>query len=188
VLRRIIARTLTLISNELVRAREKIRAGKITRTRKRTEGSNSREVTALRAESPRACEEIIVVCKAAIFLLIVGQNTLMSAECDRALAMVPGDQSRKVASIPLVTIQVAAQQPEVVAISVVAAPQQPEVVVISVRAAAHKPLSTRRLSEYPMNYFVGVCIETSAVAEQNTLWPPRADFSDCRRRLLALEK
>jgi len=44
-----------------------------------------------------------------IFLLIVGQNTLMLAECDRALAMVPGDQSGKVAVIPLVAISVAAQ-------------------------------------------------------------------------------
>src|SRR5207253_1315579 len=34
----------------------------------------------------------------------------------------------------------------------------------------YKPLSTGRLSEYPTDYFVGICFETSAVAEQNTLW------------------
>src|SRR5262249_17873747 len=37
-------------------------------------------------------------------------------------------------------------------------------------------------------YFVGICIETSAVAEQNTLWLPRVDFSDCHLRLLPLEE
>jgi hypothetical protein len=45
-----------------------------------------------------------------------------------------------------------------------------------------------RLSEYPADYFVGICIETSAVAEQNTLWLPGVDFSDCRLRLLPLEE
>src|SRR5262245_65963491 len=43
---------------------------------------------------------------------------------------------------------------------------------------ADKPLSTGRLSEYPTDYFVGICIETSAVAEQNTPWLPRVNFSD----------
>jgi len=56
------------------------------------------------------------------------------------------------------------------------------------RLLADKPLSTGRLSEYPTDYFVGICIKTSAVAEQNTLWPPRVDFSDCRLRLLPLEE
>jgi hypothetical protein len=56
------------------------------------------------------------------------------------------------------------------------------------RLLADKPLSTGRLSEYPTDYFVGICIETSAVAEQNTLWLPRVDFSDCRLRLLPLEE
>ena len=53
---------------------------------------------------------------------------------------------------------------------------------------ADKLLSTGRLPEYPTDYFVGICIETSAVAEQNTLWLPRVDFSDCRLRLLPLEE
>src|SRR5215510_11066407 len=52
----------------------------------------------------------------------------------------------------------------------------------------HKPLSTQRLSEYPTDYFVGICIETSAMAQQNTLWLPRVDFSDCRLRLPPLEE
>jgi hypothetical protein len=56
------------------------------------------------------------------------------------------------------------------------------------RLLADRPHSTGRLSEYPTDYFVGICIETSAVAEQNTLWPPRVDFSDCHLRLLPLEK
>src|SRR5215470_15940065 len=56
------------------------------------------------------------------------------------------------------------------------------------RLLADKLLSTGRLSEYPTDYFVGICIETSAVAEQNTLWLPRVDFSDCRLRLLPLEE
>ena len=56
------------------------------------------------------------------------------------------------------------------------------------RHLADKPLSTGRLSEYPTDYFVGICIETSAVAEQNTLWLPRVDFSDCRLRLLPLKE
>jgi hypothetical protein len=45
-----------------------------------------------------------------------------------------------------------------------------------------------RLSEYPTDYFVGIGIETSAVAEQDTLWLPRVDFSDCRLSLMPLEK
>src|SRR5262245_61790618 len=45
-----------------------------------------------------------------------------------------------------------------------------------------------RLSEYHTDYFVGICIETSAVAEQNTLRLPRVDFSDGRLRLLPLEE
>jgi hypothetical protein len=49
-------------------------------------------------------------------------------------------------------------------------------------------LSTGRLSEYPTDYFVGVCIETSAMAEQNTLRLPRVDFSDCCLRLLPLKE
>jgi hypothetical protein len=56
------------------------------------------------------------------------------------------------------------------------------------RLLADKPHSTGRLSEYPPDYFVGICIETSAVAKQNTLWLPRMDFSDCRLRLLPLEE
>jgi hypothetical protein len=39
-----------------------------------------------------------------------------------------------------------------------------------------------------MDYFVGICIETSAMAEQNTLRPPRVDFSDCLLRLPPLEE
>jgi len=54
------------------------------------------------------------------------------------------------------------------------------------RFLANKPLSTGRLSEYPTDYFVGICIETSAMAEQNTLWLPRVDFSDCRLGFLPL--
>ena len=50
------------------------------------------------------------------------------------------------------------------------------------------PLSTGRLSEYPTDHYVGICIETSAMAEQNTLRLPRVNFSDCRRRLLPLEE
>src|SRR5262245_18470306 len=56
------------------------------------------------------------------------------------------------------------------------------------RLLADKPLSTGRLSEYPTDYSVGICIEISAVAEQNTLWLPRVDFSDFRLRLLPLEE
>ena len=44
-------------------------------------------------------------------------------------------------------------------------------------------LSTGRLSEYPTDHYVGICIETSAMAEQNTLRLPRVNFSDCRLRL-----
>jgi hypothetical protein len=39
-----------------------------------------------------------------------------------------------------------------------------------------------------MDYFVGICIETSAMAEQNMLRLPQVDFSDCRLRLLPLEE
>jgi hypothetical protein len=53
---------------------------------------------------------------------------------------------------------------------------------------ADKSLSTERLSEYPTDYFLGIRIETSAMAEQNTLRLPRADFSDCCVRLLPLEE
>jgi hypothetical protein len=56
------------------------------------------------------------------------------------------------------------------------------------RHLADKSLSTGRLSEYPTDYFVGICIETSAMAEQNTLWLPRVDFPNCRLRLLPLEE
>jgi hypothetical protein len=45
-----------------------------------------------------------------------------------------------------------------------------------------------RLSEDPTDYLVGICIETSAMTEQNTLWLPRVDFSDCRLRLPPLEQ
>jgi ATP-dependent protease HslVU (ClpYQ) peptidase subunit len=45
-----------------------------------------------------------VVCRAEIFLLIVGQNTLMSVERDRVLAMGPGDPFAKVAAVPLAVI------------------------------------------------------------------------------------
>jgi hypothetical protein len=50
------------------------------------------------------------------------------------------------------------------------------------RLLADKPLSTGRLSEYPTNYFIGICIETSAMTD--TLWLPRVYFTDCRLRLL----
>jgi hypothetical protein len=50
------------------------------------------------------------------------------------------------------------------------------------------PLSTGRLSKYPTDYFVGICVETSTMAEQNTLRLPRMDFSNCRLRLLPLEE
>jgi hypothetical protein len=53
------------------------------------------------------------------------------------------------------------------------------------RLLADKPVST---SEDPMYYFVGICIETSAMAEQNTLRLPRVNFSDCRFRLAPLEE
>ena len=53
---------------------------------------------------------------------------------------------------------------------------------------ADKPLSTARLSKYPKDYFVGICIETSTMAEQNTLRLPQMDFSDCRLRFLPLEE
>src|SRR5262249_52759567 len=43
------------------------------------------------------------------------------------------------------------------------------------RLLADKPHLTGRLSEYPTDYFVGIGIETSAVAEQNTLRLPRVD-------------
>jgi hypothetical protein len=56
------------------------------------------------------------------------------------------------------------------------------------RHLVDKPLSTGRLSEYPTDYFVGICIETTAMAEQNTLWLPRVDFPNCRLRLLPLEE
>jgi hypothetical protein len=45
-----------------------------------------------------------------------------------------------------------------------------------------------RLSEYPTDYFVGICIETSAMTEQDALWLPRIDFPNCRLRLLPLEE
>lgn len=56
------------------------------------------------------------------------------------------------------------------------------------RLLADKPLSMGPLSEDPTNYFVGICIETSAMAEQNTLRLPQVDFSDCRLRLLPLKE
>src|SRR5262249_21573266 len=56
------------------------------------------------------------------------------------------------------------------------------------RHLADKLLSTGRLSEYSTDYFIGICIETSAVAEQNTLRLPRVDFPNCRLRLLPLEE
>jgi hypothetical protein len=40
------------------------------------------------------------------------------------------------------------------------------------RLLADRPLSMGPLSEYPTDYFVGICIETSAMAEQNTLRLP----------------
>jgi hypothetical protein len=56
-------------------------------------------------------------------------------------------------------------------------------------ALVDKPLFSRgRLSEYPADYFVGFCIETSAMAEQDSLWLPRVNFSDCRLCLLSLEE
>jgi hypothetical protein len=50
------------------------------------------------------------------------------------------------------------------------------------------PESTGPFSEYPTNYFVGICIETSAMTEQNTLRLPQMDFSDCGLRPLPLEE
>jgi hypothetical protein len=44
------------------------------------------------------------------------------------------------------------------------------------------------LSEDPPDCFVGICIETSAMAEQNTLRLPRVDFPDCRLRFLPLKE
>jgi hypothetical protein len=80
-------------------------------------------------QSTENTKRIIVVCRAAIFLLVVGQNTLMLAECDRTLAMVRGDQAVKLAAVPLVASAAAAEQPQVVVLSVVsAAAQQPQVV------------------------------------------------------------
>jgi hypothetical protein len=59
----------------------------------------------------------------------VSQNILMLAECDRALAMGPADQSGKVAAVPLVWSAGATEHPQAVVISVVpAAAQQPQVV------------------------------------------------------------
>jgi hypothetical protein len=58
----------------------------------------------------------------------------------------------------------------------------------STGSSPRTPLSTGTLSEYPADYFVGICIETSTMAEQNTLRLPRVDFSDCRLRLLPLEE
>jgi hypothetical protein len=55
------------------------------------------------------------------------------------------------------------------------------------RLLADKLLSPGRLSEYPTDYFVGICIEISAMAEQNMPRLPRVDFSDCRLRLLLPE-
>jgi hypothetical protein len=46
----------------------------------------------------------------------------------------------------------------------------------------------KRLSEYSTDYFVRICIETSTMAEQNTLRLPRVDFCDCRLRPLPLEE
>jgi hypothetical protein len=45
-----------------------------------------------------------------------------------------------------------------------------------------------RLSKYPTNYLVAICIEISAMAKQNTLRLPQVDFSDCRLRLPPLEE
>jgi hypothetical protein len=56
------------------------------------------------------------------------------------------------------------------------------------RLLAEKPLSTGRLSEYPADYFVRICIEASAMAEQNMLRLPRVDFFDCRLRLMPLDE
>jgi hypothetical protein len=39
-----------------------------------------------------------------------------------------------------------------------------------------------------MDYFVSICIETSTMAEQDTLRLPRVDFVDCSLRLLALDE
>jgi hypothetical protein len=51
----------------------------------------------------------------------------MLAECDWALAMAPGDESGRLAAVPLVA-SAAAEQRQVVVISVSAAAQQPQVV------------------------------------------------------------
>src|SRR5262245_47524424 len=56
------------------------------------------------------------------------------------------------------------------------------------RLPAHNPFSTGRLSEDPTDYFVGICIETSAMAEQNTLRPPQVDLSNSCLRLLPLKE
>src|SRR5262245_9769157 len=42
------------------------------------------------------------------------------------------------------------------------------------------------ISEYPTDYLVGICIDTSAMAQQNTLRLPRVDFFDRRLCLLPL--
>jgi hypothetical protein len=55
-------------------------------------------------------------------------------------------------------------------------------------ASRHKPLLKERHSEDSTDYSVGICIETSAMAEQNTLRLPQMDFSDCRLRFLPLEE
>jgi hypothetical protein len=52
----------------------------------------------------------------------------MLVECDRVLAMVPGDRSGKLAAVPLVAAAVAEQPPVVVIPVVSAAAQQPQVV------------------------------------------------------------
>jgi hypothetical protein len=56
------------------------------------------------------------------------------------------------------------------------------------RAPRRLSSSTGRLSEYPTDYFVGICIEASAMAEQNPLRLPRVNFSDCSLRLLPLKE
>jgi hypothetical protein len=49
-------------------------------------------------------------------------------------------------------------------------------------------ITIKKDSEYPTDYFVGICIETSPMAEQNTLWLSRVDFPNCRLGLLPLEE
>jgi hypothetical protein len=73
--------------------------------------------------------------------LIAGQNTLMLVECDRVLAMVPGDRSGKLAEVPLVTSAASAQQPQVVPTrkGLISAAQQQQAAVVMLKNALEEP-------------------------------------------------